>query len=179
MIRLVPKPPEFKLTGEQIAAGLVRVAELRGDDDEDTQLLKEMADEAKGYISSFSWCRGIVDSYFGAGVGKIFAVFFFRIQPARSGVDQWIWASVGDVPRAYMPLMDCSSPAEFFSGYIRGMRAWVALARVGQEGTPEQGVPPVNLPATPEWAEKLDQRLEGLISVIGPYFDYKDRRRFQ
>jgi hypothetical protein len=171
--------PEFKLTGEQVAAGLVRAAEMRGDDEEDTRRLTSMAEEARNYISSFSWCGGVFDSYFAGGVGGIFAVFFFHIRPARSGVDRWMWVSVGDVPRAYLPLMDCSCPAEFFSQYISGMRRWVALAREGQEGTAVQGVPPVNLPATPEWAEKLDQRLESLISMIGPFFDYKDAGRFQ
>lgn len=171
--------PKFKPSGEQVAAGLVRVDEIRGEEEEDTRLLTLMAEEAKQYISSFSWCRGIFDSYFGGGVGGIFAIFFFHIRPARAGIDKWIWVSVGDVPRAYMPLMDCFSAVEFFSEYVGGMRKWVALAREGREGTPEQGVPPVNVPATPEWAEKLDQRVEALISTIGPFFDYKDMRRFQ
>ncbi len=171
--------PEFRVTGEKVASRLVRVAEMRSEEEEDTRRLTSMAEEARNYISSFSWCGGVLDSYFAGGVGGIFALFLFHIRPARSGVDRWMWVSVGDVPRAYLPLMDCSSPVEFFSGYISGMRRWVALAREGQEGTAEQGIPSVNVPATPERAEKLDQTLEGLISMIGSLFDCKDARPFQ
>ncbi|MGA9306103.1 MAG: hypothetical protein WBW31_11945 [Candidatus Sulfotelmatobacter sp.] len=51
------------------------------------------------------------------------------------------------------------------------MSKWVELARMGKTGTPDQGVPPVNVPATPEWAEKLSQRLNGLALAVRPFFE--------
>jgi hypothetical protein len=51
------------------------------------------------------------------------------------------------------------------------MRNWVQLARKGSAGTPEQGVPPVDLPATPEWAERLNQRLNGLELAVRSFFE--------
>src|SRR6185437_3140760 len=155
-----------ELKGIQVASGLIAAANLVGEDEEDTLLLHKMSEDARQYISSFPWCGTILNSYFGGGAGGIFAVFFFHIRPSRSNVDPWIWIVVGDIPSAYLPITDCDSPAEVFKSYIRGMSRWVGLARMGQTGTPEQGVPPVNVPATPEWAERLDQKLHGLTLAV-------------
>jgi hypothetical protein len=161
----------IELKGEQVAADLVPVGSIVGDDEQDTVLLRKMADDAERYISSFSWCGPVLKSYFGGGVGGIFAVFFFHIRPSRSDVEPWIWIIVGDIPPAYLPLTDCKSPAEVFRTYFRGLSNWVEFARKGRTGTTEQGVPPVNVPATPEWAEKISQKLHGLTLAVKPFFE--------
>ncbi len=161
--------PELK--GTQIASELVPAARIVGDDEQDTVLLRKMSEDAKQYISSFRWCETILSSYFGGGVGGIFAVFFFHIRPSGSDVAPWIWIVVGDIPSAYLPVTDCESPAEVFRSYLRGMNRWVELARKGQNGTPEQGVPPVKVPATPEWAERLNKKLYGLTIAVKPFFE--------
>jgi hypothetical protein len=130
-----------------------------------------MSEYAAKYLSSFPWCDSILNSYFGGGVGGIFAIFFIQIRPSHPNVDPWIWVIVGDIPPAYLPVSDCRSPAEAFRTYIRGMARWVELARLGQAGTSDQGVPPVDVPATPEWAERLDQKLRGLILAVKPFFE--------
>ncbi len=160
--------PELK--GQQVASELVPSASIVGGDEQDTILLRKMSEDAKSYISSFSWCETILTSYFGGGVGGIFAVFFFHIRPSRPKVDPWIWVVVGDVPPAYLPISDCGSAAEVFRSYIDGMRAWVDLARRGRSGTPAQGVPPVDLPTTPECAETVNQKIRGLILAVKPFF---------
>jgi len=78
---------------------------------------------------------------------------------------------VGDVPFAYLPVTDCKTPAEAFRKYLAGMKKWCECARLGKEGTAEQGVPPVNVPATPEWAEELDRRIPTLELLVRPYFE--------
>jgi hypothetical protein len=166
-----------ELRGMQVASELVPAASIVGDDEQDTVLLRKMSEDAKQYISSFPWCETILGSYFGGGVGGIFAVFFFHIRPSRFDVAPWIWIVVGDIPSAYLPITDCESPAEVFRSYIRGMNRWVELARKGQNGTPEQGVPPVNVPATPEWAERLNQRLDALTLAVKPFFEDEGERR--
>jgi hypothetical protein len=163
-----------ELEGAQVASELVPAGDIVGVDEEDTALPRKMVGDANRYISSFSWCEAILDSYFGGGVGGIFAVFFVRIRPARAGVDPWIWAVVGDIPYAFLPISDCASAAEVFRTYIRGMTKWIELARKGQTGTPEEGVPPVNVPATPEWAETLSVRLHTLILVVKPFFESEE-----
>src|SRR5262249_41969469 len=141
---------------------VVRVEQMNGDDERDTALLREMLEQARNYILSFSWCDSIVSSYFAGGVGKVFAVFLFKINVYRSEVDRWEWIFVGDIPPAYLPVEDASSKMAAFETYIEGMERWVEVAREGREPEPEECCPPVNVPATPEWAEKLDKRLRTL-----------------
>lgn len=166
--------PKTDIEGARIASSLVSTAIISGDDELDTKLLREMSEDARRYISAFSWCEAVIDSYFAGGVGGVFAIFFFRIRPCRPGIGPWIWIMVGDVPSAYLPLADCSSPAEAFETYVLGMTKWVVLAREGKTGTAEQGVPPVNVPSTPEWAERLNLKLEGLKTIITPFFEDDD-----
>src|SRR6266702_7656718 len=59
---------------------------IMGEDQEDTTLLRKMADEADAYIRSFSWYQRVLRSFFAGGVGGIFAVFLFNIDPARSEI---------------------------------------------------------------------------------------------
>jgi hypothetical protein len=165
------RQPNPQLKGMLVASGLVSTAHIVGEDEQDTVLLRKMSDDAQQYISSFSWCEAVLNSYFGGGVGGIFAVFLFHIRTHRKDVDPWIWIVIGDIPSAYLPITDCESPADVFKNYIRGMTRWIELARKGQNGTPEEGVPPVNIPATPEWAERLDQKIQGLNFVVKAFFE--------
>jgi hypothetical protein len=150
---------------------VVPVARMSGDDDEDTEFLREMLEQAKNYIQSFSWCDSIVSSYFAGGVGKVFAIFLFKINSRRRDVDPWEWIFVGDIPPAYLPLKDATSKMAAFETYIEGMKRWVEVARQGREPKPEDCCPPVNVPSTPDWAEKLDGRLQMLGEVVKPFFE--------
>jgi hypothetical protein len=151
-------------------SNVVPVERLAGDDDDDTALLQQMLQEAKNYILSFSWCESIRGSYFAGGVGKIFAIFLFNISPARPDVDKWMWIVVGDIPPAYLPLEDCRTSREVFDTYIASMQRWVELAREGREAAPEDCAPPVNVPATREWAESLAGRLRSLTELDQLFF---------
>ena len=157
-----------QLRGEQVAADLIPAEEIIGNDEQDTRLLHDMLRGAREYISSFSWCSTILSAHFAGGFGGIFAIFFFNIRPNRTGVDPWIWIIIGDIPPAYLPITDCISVTEVFRTYIAGMKKWVELAKNGTSGTPEQGVPPVDLPASPENAEIIDRRLNTLILLVNP-----------
>jgi hypothetical protein len=165
---IVRKPA---LQGEQVASELVPSSQIKGDDEQDTTLLRKMSEAASQYISTFPWCAAVHNSYFGGGVGGIFAVFFFHIRPSRPEVDPWIWIVVGDIPPAYIPLSDSESPADVFRSYMRGMTRWVEMARNGGVSAAKKGVPPVDLPATPEWAEKINQKLYGLTLAVKPFFE--------
>ena len=81
-----------------------------------------------------------------------------------------MWIVVGDIPPAYLSWEDCRSGKEAFDTYIAGMEKWVQFAREGQEGTAEDCVAPVNVPATPEWAEALESRLRSLRELVQPLF---------
>ena len=150
--------------------GVVPVQQMKGDDEEDTAFLHEMLGQAKNYIQSFAWCNSIVSSYFAGGVGKIFAILLFRINSSRSDVDPWEWIFVGDIPPAYLPLEDAPSKLAAFETYIEGMKKCARLARQGREPEAEDGCPPVNVPATPDWADQLDGRLRTLSKLARPFF---------
>lgn len=150
---------------------VVLVEHMSGDDKEDTALLREMFEQAKNYIQSFSWCDSIASSYLAGGVGGVFAIFLFKINSGSREVDPWEWIFVGDVPPAYLPLEDANSKMAAFETYLDGMKRWVEVARKGREPKSEDCCPPLNVPATPEWAEKLDCRLRTLSDVIKPFFE--------
>jgi hypothetical protein len=150
---------------------VVPVEQMTGDDEEDIALLRQMFVQATSYIQSFSWCDSVISAYFAGGVGKVFAIFLFKINSSRDDVDPWEWIFVGDIPSAYLPLEDAPSKMAAFENYLDGMRRWVAAAREGRDPQPADRCPPVNVPPTPEWAETLDNRLRTLSDVIRPFFE--------
>ncbi|HXX21166.1 MAG TPA: hypothetical protein VEJ46_17335 [Candidatus Acidoferrum sp.] len=141
--------------------------QLFGDDAEDTQLLHAMAAYAENYLSSFKWCEAVEARYFGGGVGKIVAVFLFRIRPTRPDIDRWLWVIVGDIPPAYLVTDRAKAPSQALEAYISEMRRWVELARKSRSSP---HVIPVNRPATPEEAKELAVRLDALEEMMVPRF---------
>ena len=165
------KPPVEHNDSDVPVVGVVPVQNITGDDEKDTKLLREMSAGAEAYLRSFSWCGDVLNSFFGGGVGGVFAVFLFNIHPERPEVGPWIWVVVGDIPPAYLPIEDAASPAQVFKMYLSGMSKWVEFARQGRSGTAGDNIPPINVPATPEWAEKLEHKLNSLRLIIQPFFD--------
>ncbi len=147
--------------------GVVPLDQIVGGDSEDTRLLKSMAGDAEKYLASFSWCRSIESCYFGYGIGKILSIFLFRITPAMSGYDPWLWVVVGDIPSAYLVTEECLTPSQALTAYLHEMMRWVKLAEKGRES---RDVIPVNVPATPKWARELGARLEFIRVNLLPYF---------
>jgi hypothetical protein len=141
------------------------VAQLAGDDEEDARLLRAMSEQAERYLSSFAWCKAIREFYFGDGVGGIIAIFFARIEAIGTGIDEWLWVVVGDIPPAYLVTDVCHTPKQAAEAYIKEMCKWVAATQLGQ--TSEEIIP-VNVPATSEWAEELAKRLDWVDSEIVP-----------
>jgi hypothetical protein len=146
-------------------SGVVPIAEMRGEDDEETERLRNMEAKARDFLIHFDWCSGIREFYFGDGIGDVFAVFLALISPARPSVDEYLWIVVGDMPSVYLVTDNCHNPKEALNGYIWEMRKWVALAKQGQTS---RDVISVNAPATPEWAETLESRLNALEQKIIP-----------
>jgi hypothetical protein len=141
------------------------VSDIAGEDTEETAYLLDLASTAKEFLTSFRWCQSVSEIYFGDGVGKIVGIFLCRIGPAERGVDEWLWVIVGDIPPAYLVTDDCKSPGEALGRYVEEMSKWIALAR---EGKSSEDVIAVNVPPTPEWAEKLRRRLEMLEKLLRP-----------
>jgi hypothetical protein len=153
--------------GSMQISGLSSVDSLKGDSDEDTELLRGMANDARSFLTQFAWCKAIVEFYFGIGIGGIVAVFLARILAAEEDVDEWLWVVVGDLPPAYLVTDSAPTPKAAVQTYIEQMREWVAAARLGR---PVQEIIPVNVPPTPENANTLNSRLDFIERELLPSF---------
>jgi hypothetical protein len=153
---------------------VVSLAEMTGDDEEDIQLLREMAEGAQNYLKCFPWCKSIREAYFGDGYGGIVAVFLIRIEPSKADVDEWLWVVFGDVPPAYLVTDLLEKPSQVLLGYMEELSKWVQLAK---EGRSSPDVIPVYVPATPENAANLEIRLKILSDDIIPAFQMKENQQ--
>lgn len=147
--------------------GVIPLAQMIGEDDEDTKLLRVMASGAENYLRCFPWCNGIRHAYYGDGYGGIVAVFLFHIEPSQASVDEWLWVVFGDVPPAYLVTDSCKDPSQALEVYIREISKWVQLAR---DGRSSKDVIPVYVPATPQNAADVERRVKFLREFILPAF---------
>ena len=151
---------------------VIPIEQMQGEVPEDAEMLRSMAAEATKFISSFAWCGSIEGAYFGAGIGKIVAVFFFLIRPNPPWTDRALWVVVGDLPSAYLVTDVSKTPSEALRAYIHEMKRWVELAKKGRSS---RDVIPVNVPPTPKWAKQLGGRLKFLEQNVVPRF-YEDEQ---
>ncbi|HET9281577.1 MAG TPA: hypothetical protein VFR24_06405 [Candidatus Angelobacter sp.] len=136
---------------------LTPIEQMSGDSKKDTLLLKEMAGEAREFLMSFKWCKNIRCSWFGWGVGGVCAVFFFEIDPSSKKIDRWLWVIVGDLPPAYLVLDASPTPLAALANYVDFMQGWVDAVKSKR---PVNNCIPVNAPATREYANLLQRRID-------------------
>jgi hypothetical protein len=147
--------------------GVIPLDQMFGGDDEDIRLLQLMASGAEKYVRSFPWCRSIREIYFGDGYGGVAAVFLFHIEPSQADVDEWIWVISCDISPAYLVTDSLKTPSQALEGYIEEVSKWVSLAK---EGRTSKNVIPVYMPATPENATDVENRIKVLQEAIVPAF---------
>ena len=135
---------------------VVPFSEIRGEDMQETEALKQMVKEARDYLSSFEWCGPIRESFLGIGVGGVVAVALFHIAPAKPTIDEWLWVIVGDLPPAYITAENAPNPACALDAYIGAMIEWVQAVRTHR---PTDKIIPVNVPPSKEYADRLEVRL--------------------
>lgn len=147
--------------------------ERAGSRDEDAGAIRQLHDEAIAYLTRFRWCARVRAEYIGFAYPGIVAVFLFEIEPARSGVDEWVWIIVGDLPPAYITCEQSPNPASALDAYVGAMQEWVDAVRTGSS-TDE--LIPVNVSPTTANAERLATRLKLLDEkILSGYAD--DLRR--
>ena len=142
-----------------------RVPDITGGDDRDTELLKEMAREARDYIASFRWCPQIEAMYLAHGVGGIIALFLAQFSHSIGGTDDRLWIVVGDLPNAYMVVEPDDSPPDALERYCGLMEAWIAAVRDKRD---LGKVYPVAAKPTAENADLLERRVGFLLAEIIP-----------
>jgi hypothetical protein len=161
---------EFPGKLEPPAKGVVPLVEMRGDDEEDATLLREMAELAVRYLKTFDWCREVGDGYFGDGVGGIISVLLFNVRIGNPPANEWLWVFVGDIPSAYMMVGNCKTPYEALKRYVSGLSEWINEAALGRTS---QDLIPIELPPTEEFARMLQSRVDFLNEHILP--DFRDK----
>ena len=144
----------------------VPITALRGEDDTDTNLLRDMAERAVQYIRSFEWCLELHEQYFGDGIGGVVALFLFRISIRELAAPQWVWIVVGDLPSAYFGFEGFTSPYAALLLYIEGVEEWLAAS--WEERASGELIPIEVLPR-PEFLEMLRGRAAMLRSAVLPH----------
>jgi hypothetical protein len=140
---------------------------MRGENDEETSLLRSALVEARKYLRSFKWVRAIGEEYFGLGVGGVVAVFLFRVD-GDEGVDEWLWVVGGDLPSAYLVPDQATTPVEAVRVYCALMGDWAQAVRAGQ-GLGD--VFPVAAEPSVENAALLQKRICYLRDVLLPAYE--------
>lgn len=135
---------------------LTPIEEVEGDDWQETEELKELADQAEDFVSQFAWAGSVLQQYAGPSIPGVLGVFLFRLDPAKADVDEWLWVIVGDLPPAYLVTDNAPDGIAALEVYIDAMEEWVDAARRGES---VDELIPVNVPATKENAEMLASRL--------------------
>ena len=74
-----------------VLRGAIPVSEISGEDDLDTHLLRDMAEQAAQYVRSFAWCLELHEQFFADGVGGIAAIFLFFVTIRKVKKPEWIW----------------------------------------------------------------------------------------
>jgi hypothetical protein len=98
-------------------SGVIPIAEMHGEDEDESVRLRAMEKCARDFLESFLWCGGILDFYFGDGIGDVFAVFLARIMPVYPDVDEYLWIIVGDLPSIYLVTDLSKTPKEALETY--------------------------------------------------------------
>ena len=145
---------------------VIPAAAMRGEDEEDTELLRASLRQAADFLTSFEWCHGILEGYFGLGVGGVVAVFLFRLD-APPQVDEWLWIVVGDVPPCYLVTGDAPTPLTALEIYCDLMQDWVTAVRSGR---PLDKVVPIDTPPTERNAAALHTRISFVRNEVIPMF---------
>lgn len=156
-------PRDLAETG---VTGVRPIEQMVGDHAEETLLFREAQREAVEYLSTQPWCRSIRETYFGAGMGGILAVFLFRIDPdART--HEWQWVIVGDLPFAHVDIENAAEPALAVERYCDLMDSWIRAVR---QRTPLADAFPVQAKPNAANAEALERRVAFLRSEVVPFF---------
>ena len=136
-----------------------------GDSDEDTILLRKMAEEAAAFLMTFEWCPEIATIYFAGGVGGIIGLYLVEFHEPVKRQDKQLWVVKGDVPSAYFVTDEAQSPKEALQLYCQLMDDWIHSV-LSQD--PAAEVFPVRADRTIENANALMVRIKFIKENVMP-----------
>jgi hypothetical protein len=138
---------------------------IQGDSSDDTKLLKDMAINARDYISSFQWCPPIDRILLAYGVGGVVAVFLVEFSHPIQFSDKALWVIDGDIPSAYLVTEEINNPSEALKAYCSLMEDWINSVISGKS---VKDLFPVRAEATYENAKYLKNRINFIKHDIIP-----------
>lgn len=119
--------------------------------------------EAKNYLLRHKWCKSILSGWLAVYWEGVLGVFLFEIEPSGSGVDEYVWIVVGDIPPAYVDVESGENSREVLESYVAIMRDWADTVLKGES---VEDCYPVEVPPTKEYADMLQNRLDLLDTFI-------------
>jgi hypothetical protein len=130
---------------------------ITGDDDDDTELLREMAAEARAYVEEHEWCPPVTSVHLAFGIGGVVAAFLFQFEEAIEDTDDdALWIIVGDLPSAYVIVEPGDDGDAALRRYCVMMEDWTFNVLKGHSLDESF---PVDVEATREHADMLNQRI--------------------
>lgn len=130
---------------------------------EEDKNLYGLSVKAKNYLLRHQWCKSILSGWLAVYWEGVLGVFLFEIEPSGSGVDEYVWIVVGDIPPAYVDVESGENSREVLEGYVAIMRDWADTVLKGES---VEDCYPVEVPATKEYADMLQNRLDLLDTFI-------------
>ena len=146
---------------------LTAIDAMVGEDDEETDQLRALYENAKVFIESFKWYGKIRNVYFGLGVADVIGVFLFELAPVSEDVDRFLWVIIGDVPPAYIVIDNAPNPACALKIYVAEMNGWADAVNAGK--SIDQNIPVSGAP-TKKNAASLKKRLAFIEREILQYY---------
>lgn len=123
--------------------------------------------EAIDYMQSHKWCWGIINTYYGLGVGSLFCAFLFEIRPSDPGIKDYLWVFTGDIPPIYIGTEVAHTPPLALCSYTFWMMDW-AEAAIAQKYSDD--LPYVAAAFTKEHGEMLKTRVEFISKFLNDYY---------
>lgn len=142
-----------------------KVNDISGGDDSETSQLRQLAVEAKSYISSFSWTPAMSEMYLAYGIAGVVAIFLVEFQTKIQGNDDALWIVVGDLPSAYLVVEPHDDERQALERYCELMEQWVIAVRTGGDMSE---VFPIPVQGNAAHADMLDKRIALLRHEIIP-----------
>jgi hypothetical protein len=132
-------------------------SKITGDDSDDTELLREMATEARAFLEDYEWCPPIRSVHLALGIGGVVAVFLFQFDEVIDDTeDDALWIIVGDLPSAYVIVEPGDDGDAALRRYCELMEDWAFNVLKGNSLDESF---PVAAEASHENAEMLSQRI--------------------
>jgi hypothetical protein len=140
--------------------------DISGEDEEETQLLLSMADEAMRYVQKFKWAPPIDSMHLAYGLGGCVAIFLVTFKrPIPGSLDRQLWIVVGDLPSVYMVADAGPDAKEALIAYCELMEEWADSVLVGRDLSE---CFPVGVEPTHELANMLKGRTKFIREEIIP-----------